>query len=83
MRLSERTRARPGFVESVTELVLGLLVDLNRGISSSAPAYRSGEVPTARMGRQLSGTTIGIMCFKDPDGTVLEVMSSEIESWGR
>jgi glyoxylase I family protein len=29
------------------------------------------------------GTTIGIMCFKDPDGTVLEVMSSEIESWGR
>jgi hypothetical protein len=29
------------------------------------------------------GTTIGIMCFKDPDGTVLEVMSPEIESWSR
>jgi glyoxylase I family protein len=29
------------------------------------------------------GTTIGIMCFKDLDGTVLEVMSPEIESWGR
>jgi catechol 2,3-dioxygenase-like lactoylglutathione lyase family enzyme len=27
------------------------------------------------------GTTIGIMCFKDPDGTVLEVMSDEIEAW--
>ena len=29
------------------------------------------------------GTTIGVMCFKDPDGTVLEVMSDEIESWIR
>lgn len=29
------------------------------------------------------GSKIGIMCFKDPDGTVLEAMSSEIESWGR
>ncbi len=28
-------------------------------------------------------TTIGVMCFKDPDGTVLEVMSDEIESWIR
>jgi len=27
------------------------------------------------------GTTIGVMCFKDPDGTVLEVMSDEIEKW--
>lgn len=27
------------------------------------------------------GTRIGVMCFKDPDGTVLEVMSDEIESW--
>lgn len=57
------TRARPGFVESVTELVLGLLVDLNRGISSSTAAYQSGRVPTARMGRQLSGTTIGIIGY--------------------
>jgi len=29
------------------------------------------------------GTSIGVMCFKDPDGTVLEVMSDEIESWIR
>jgi glyoxylase I family protein len=27
------------------------------------------------------GSKIGIMCFKDPDGTVLEAMSDEIESW--
>ena len=57
------TRARPGFVESVTELVLGLLVDLNRSVSSSAAAYHSGRVPTAQMGRQLSGTTIGLIGY--------------------
>jgi glyoxylase I family protein len=27
------------------------------------------------------GSKIGIMCFKDPDGTILEAMSPEIESW--
>jgi len=57
------TRAKPGFVESVTELVLGFLVDLNRGISHAAAAYQAGRIPTARMGRQLAGTTIGIIGF--------------------
>ena len=57
------TRAKPGFVESVTELVLGLLVDLNRGISRASAAYQAGGMPTAQMGRQLSGTTIGIIGY--------------------
>lgn len=57
------TRAKPGFVESVTELVVGFLVDLNRGISSATAAYQAGRVPTARMGRQLAGTTIGIIGY--------------------
>jgi D-3-phosphoglycerate dehydrogenase len=57
------TRAKPGFVESVTELVLGFLVDLNRGVSQAAAAFHAGQVPTARMGRQLAGTTIGIIGY--------------------
>jgi D-3-phosphoglycerate dehydrogenase / 2-oxoglutarate reductase len=57
------TRAKPGFVDSVTELVLGFLVDLNRGISRATAAYQSGRTPTARMGRQLAGTTIGIIGY--------------------
>lgn len=57
------TRAKPGFVESVTELVLGFLVDLNRGISRAAAAYQAGQVPAAQMGRQLAGTTIGIIGY--------------------
>jgi D-3-phosphoglycerate dehydrogenase len=57
------TRAKPGFVESVTELVFGFLVDLNRGISRASAAYQAGQVPTAQMGRQLAGTTIGIIGY--------------------
>ncbi len=57
------TRAKPGFVESVTELVFGLLVDLNRGISHAAAAYHTGILPEARLGRQLSGTTIGLIGY--------------------
>ena len=57
------TRAKPGFVESVTELVFGFLVDLNRGISRASAAFQAGKVPTAQMGRQLSGTTIGIIGY--------------------
>src|SRR5215212_9493065 len=51
------TRATPGFVESVTELVLGMMVDLARGIGAATASYRRGEVPAARMGMQLSGST--------------------------
>jgi len=57
------TRAKPGFVESVTELVFGFLVDLNRGVSRAAAAFQAGQVPTAEMGRQLAGTTIGIIGY--------------------
>src|SRR5579871_747701 len=57
------TRAKPGFVESVTELVFGFLVDLNRGVSRAAAAFRAGRIPAAQMGRQLSGTTIGIIGY--------------------
>jgi D-3-phosphoglycerate dehydrogenase / 2-oxoglutarate reductase len=57
------THARPGFVESVAELTLGYLVDLARGISRATSDYRAGRNPTAQMGRQLSGSTIGIIGY--------------------
>jgi D-3-phosphoglycerate dehydrogenase len=57
------TRARPGFVDAVCELTIGLLVDLARGISAASATYRAGSVPVARMGRQLAGSTIGIVGY--------------------
>ena len=57
------TRAGPGFVQSVTELALGFMVDLSRGISRSTADYHSGRTPEVVMGRQLSGSSIGIIGY--------------------
>ena len=57
------TRAGPGFVPSVAELALGFMVDLSRGISRAAADYHSGRMPEVVMGRQLSGSIIGIIGY--------------------
>jgi D-3-phosphoglycerate dehydrogenase len=55
------TQASAGFVAAVSELVLGFLVDLSRGISRSAAQYRAGRVPQASMGKELRGATLGVI----------------------
>lgn len=57
------TQASAGFITSVTELVIGFLVDLSRGITQSAHGYRHGRVPQASMGRELKGSTIGVIGY--------------------
>ena len=57
------TRATPGFVPAVAELAVGLMVDLARGITDAAGAFRSGATPSARRGRQLAGATLGIIGY--------------------
>jgi D-3-phosphoglycerate dehydrogenase len=57
------THATPGFVASVAEMALGFMVDCARHISSSTLAYRAGREADARMGRQLKGSTLGIIGY--------------------
>lgn len=57
------TRATPGFVDSVTELALGFMVDLARGVSGHVQAYRRGEEPQGRMGLQLSAATLATIGY--------------------
>jgi D-3-phosphoglycerate dehydrogenase len=57
------TQAEAGFVKSVVELALGFLVDLSRGISRAAAEYHAGRLPEIRVGRQLSGGTVGIIGY--------------------
>jgi len=57
------TQASAGFVTSVAEMVLGFLVDLSRGITASTIEYRAGRVPPARMGRELKGSTLGVIGY--------------------
>jgi D-3-phosphoglycerate dehydrogenase len=55
------TQASAGFVTSVTELVFGFMIDLARGVSRHADSYHSGKVPQAAMGRELRGSTLGVV----------------------
>lgn len=57
------TQASAGFITSVSEMVLGFLVDLSRGITRSAHFYHHGRVPPASMGRELKGSTIGVIGY--------------------
>jgi len=55
------TQASAGFVTAVAEMVVGFLVDLARGITRSTLDYRAGRVPPARLGRELKGSTLGVI----------------------
>ena len=57
------TRATPGFVAAVTELAVGFMVDLARGVSRAVVDYRAGLEPQPRPGRQLAGATLGIVGY--------------------
>jgi D-3-phosphoglycerate dehydrogenase / 2-oxoglutarate reductase len=57
------TRASPGFVPAVAELAIGFMVDFSRGVSRATADYHAGRKPEVRMGRQLSGSRIGIIGY--------------------
>jgi D-3-phosphoglycerate dehydrogenase / 2-oxoglutarate reductase len=57
------TRASPGFIDSVAELAIGFMVDLARGITDATMAYRASGAPRVAMGRQLRGSTMGIIGY--------------------
>ena len=57
------TQATPGFVDSVAELAVGMMVDLARGVSGFAADFRAGRVPVPHMGRQLAGRTLGLIGY--------------------
>jgi D-3-phosphoglycerate dehydrogenase len=57
------THATPGFVASVAELGIGMMIDLARDLSASVGVYRSSQVPVARMGRQLQGSAVGLIGY--------------------
>lgn len=57
------TQASAGFVTSVTELVIGFMIDLSRRVSAHADSYHAGKVPQAVMGRELRGSTLGVIGY--------------------
>jgi D-3-phosphoglycerate dehydrogenase / 2-oxoglutarate reductase len=57
------THASAGFSTAVAEWVLGVMIDLSRGISDSVLAYRAGQAPAIVMGRELHGATLGVIGY--------------------
>ena len=57
------TRATPGFIASVAEQAIGYMIDLGRHTLDYTNQYHAGRDPEPRMGRQLSGATLGILGY--------------------
>ncbi len=57
------TQASAGFIASVSEWVIGAMIDLCRQISAASEAYHAGQVPVAAMGRELRGATLGVIGY--------------------
>jgi D-3-phosphoglycerate dehydrogenase len=57
------TQASAGFVAAVAEQVFGFMIDLARGISRYSSLYHQNSVPKAGMGRELKGSTLGVIGY--------------------
>jgi D-3-phosphoglycerate dehydrogenase len=57
------TQASAGFIASVSEWTIGAMIDLSRSITAMTASYHAGRVPTAPMGRELRGSTLGIIGY--------------------
>src|SRR5438045_6972948 len=57
------TRATPGFMASVSEMAIGMMIDCGRKITDSVIEYRGGREAETRKGMQLHGATVGIMGY--------------------
>jgi D-3-phosphoglycerate dehydrogenase len=57
------TRASAGFGNAVAEWILGAMIALGRHLGDSVHEWRSGGTPPVRMGRELRGSTLGIIGY--------------------
>ena len=57
------TKASRSWVEAVSELTIGLMIDVARGVSRVDAASKAGQAPDIGMGRQLAGSTVGIIGY--------------------
>ena len=57
------TQASAGFVPAVSEWVIGAMLDLARGTTAYAQAYRQSDAPVPRMGRELRPSTLGVIGY--------------------
>ena len=57
------TQASAGFVPAVSEWVIGAMLDLARSTTAYATAYHHNDAPVPQMGRELRGSTLGVIGY--------------------
>lgn len=57
------THASAGFGNAVAEWIVGAMIGMARNVSDAVHAYRAGEPPAIRMGRELRGASLGIIGY--------------------
>ncbi len=57
------TQASAGFMASVSEWIVGVMIDLGRHITAATLDYRAHGAAQPRMGRELRGATLGIIGY--------------------
>lgn len=67
-------RAGPSFVPSTAEMALGLMLAAARDIARATGAYQAGDAPDSHMGRQLRGSTAGIIGYGRIGSYLAEVL---------
>ena len=67
------TQASAGFMTSVAEWTVGVMIDLSRQISRAVQQYRAGETPTVSMGRELRGATLGLVGYGQIGRTLADI----------
>ncbi|HEY4072609.1 MAG TPA: NAD(P)-dependent oxidoreductase [Herbaspirillum sp.] len=72
------TQATPGFAGSVSEWIIGAMIDLSRDISRSSNAYKNGLAPAIRMGCELRGATLGVVGY----GTIARYLCKIANAFG-
>ncbi|MBW8722043.1 MAG: hydroxyacid dehydrogenase [Polaromonas sp.] len=61
--VGDEAQASAGFIASVSEWIVGVMIDLSRHISATTANYHAGRPVAATMGRELRGATLGVIGF--------------------
>lgn len=57
------SQASPGFMASVSEWIVGAMIEMNRGLGAATARYHQGLPPQVSMGRELRGATLGVIGY--------------------
>lgn len=57
------TNVNPGFIDSVAEIIIGMMIDQARSLTAYTEQYHANTAPVAHLGRQLKGSTLGIIGY--------------------